>query len=90
MDYLRTSSAANVGADKDSERRQGEAIGAFAGSNGYEIVEGYYDAAVSGADAITARPGFSAMLERLLEPAAAELQQEVAEPATRTPLSSRW
>ncbi|MER9450158.1 recombinase family protein [Mesorhizobium sp. M0254] len=64
--YLRTSSAANVGADKDSERRQGEAIGAFAGSNGYEIIESYYDAAVSGADAVTARPGFSAMLERLL------------------------
>ena len=66
MDYLRTSSAANVGADKDSERRQGEAIGAFAGSIGNEIVEGCYDAAVSGVDAITARPGFSAMLERLL------------------------
>ncbi|MER9936119.1 recombinase family protein [Mesorhizobium sp. M0088] len=64
--YLRTSSAANVGADKDSERRQGEAVEAFARSNGYEIIESYYDAAVSGADAVTARPGFSAMLERLL------------------------
>ncbi|WP_376704466.1 recombinase family protein [Mesorhizobium sp. ISC25] len=64
--YLRTSSAANVGADKDSERRQGEAIEAFARSTGYEIIESYYDAAVSGADAVTARPGFSAMLERLL------------------------
>jgi hypothetical protein len=28
--YLRTSSAANVGADKDSDRRQREAIQAFA------------------------------------------------------------
>jgi hypothetical protein len=28
--YLRTSSAANVGADKDSERRQREAIQGFA------------------------------------------------------------
>ena len=28
--YLRTSSAANVGADKDSERRQRAAIAAFA------------------------------------------------------------
>ena len=64
--YLRTSSAANVGADKDSERRQREAIEVFASSAGYEIVESYYDAAVSGADAVTARPGFSAMLERLL------------------------
>ncbi|MBB3298095.1 DNA invertase Pin-like site-specific DNA recombinase [Rhizobium sp. BK077] len=64
--YLRTSSAANVGQDKDSERRQREAINAFAHSAGYEIVDTYYDAAVSGADAVTARPGFSAMLERLL------------------------
>lgn len=64
--YLRTSSAANVGADKDSERRQGEAVEAFARSNGYEIIERYYDASVSGADAVTARAGFSAMLERLL------------------------
>ncbi|WP_210266309.1 recombinase family protein [Mesorhizobium sp. NZP2077] len=38
----------------------------FARSTGYEIIESYYDAAVSGADAVTARPGFSAMLERLL------------------------
>ncbi|WP_436172143.1 recombinase family protein [Mesorhizobium sp. LjNodule214] len=64
--YLRTSSAANVGADKDSERRQREAIEAFARSAGFEVVETYYDAAVSGADPVTARPGFSAMLERLL------------------------
>lgn len=36
------------------------------GSAGYEIVESYYDEAVSGADPVTARPSFSAMLERLL------------------------
>ena len=66
MAYLRTSSAANVGPDKDSEKRQREAVEAFARSTGYEIVESYYDAAVSGADPVTARPGFSAMLERLL------------------------
>ncbi|TBB32610.1 recombinase family protein [Rhizobium ruizarguesonis] len=64
--YLRTSSAANVGQDKDSERRQREAIEAFAEAAGYEVVDSYYDAAVSGADAVTERPGFSAMLERLL------------------------
>ncbi|MGX5842682.1 recombinase family protein [Mesorhizobium sp. ArgA1] len=64
--YLRTSSAANVGADRDSERRQREAVDCYARSAGLEIVETYYDAAVSGADPITARPGFSAMLERLL------------------------
>ena len=64
--YLRTSSSANVGPDKDSERRQREAIDAFAQTVGYEIVDSYYDAAVSGADAVTTRPGFSSMLERLL------------------------
>jgi DNA invertase Pin-like site-specific DNA recombinase len=64
--YLRTSSSTNVGQDKDSERRQQEAISAYAQAAGYEVVDNYYDAAVSGADAVTARPGFSAMLERLM------------------------
>ena len=36
--YLRTSSAANVGADKDSEKRQRSAIEAFARAAGYEII----------------------------------------------------
>jgi DNA invertase Pin-like site-specific DNA recombinase len=56
--YLRTNSAANVGTDKDSDRRQREAIQAFARRAGYELVAEFYDAAVSGADAIDARPGF--------------------------------
>ena len=64
--YLRTSSAANVGADRDSERRQFDAIETFAKGNSYEIVTTFSDAATSGGDAVTARPGFSAMLERLL------------------------
>lgn len=63
--YLRTSSAANVGADKDSDKRQRAAIEAFASSAGVEIVDWFYDAAVSGADAIAARPGFAAALERV-------------------------
>jgi DNA invertase Pin-like site-specific DNA recombinase len=63
--YLRTSSAANVGADKDSDRRQREAIASFAKRAGYELVAEFYDAAVSGADAIDSRPGFTAMLERI-------------------------
>ena len=57
--YLRTSSAANVGADKDSDKRQRTAIAAFAKAAGYELVDEYYDAAVSGADAIDKRPGFA-------------------------------
>jgi DNA invertase Pin-like site-specific DNA recombinase len=63
--YLRTSSAANVGADKDSDKRQRAAIKAFAKSAGFTIVGEYYDAAVSGADAIDQRPGFVEMLQRL-------------------------
>ena len=64
--YLRTSSKANVGPDKDSDKRQLAAISAYAKSAGYEIVETFYDAAVSGADAVGERPGFAEMLERLL------------------------
>ncbi len=60
------SSKANVGADKDSDKRQRAAIEAYAKAAGYEIAETFYDAAVSGADPVGARPGFAEMLERLL------------------------
>jgi DNA invertase Pin-like site-specific DNA recombinase len=63
--YIRTSSAANVGPDKDSDKRQRAAIAAFAKRHGYAIVDEYYDAAVSGADPIGDRPGFKAMLDRI-------------------------
>jgi DNA invertase Pin-like site-specific DNA recombinase len=63
--YLRTSSAANVGSGKDTDARQRQAIEAFSKHGGYELVGEFYDAAVSGADAIEARPGFAAMLERI-------------------------
>jgi DNA invertase Pin-like site-specific DNA recombinase len=59
--YYRTSSAANVGADKDSQRRQAEAIEAYAKGR-HELVETFYDAAVSGADPVDSRPGFAALL----------------------------
>jgi DNA invertase Pin-like site-specific DNA recombinase len=61
--YLRTSSAQNVGGDSD--QRQREAIERFAQMHGYELVQEFYDAAVSGADPIEDRPGFAAMLERI-------------------------
>jgi DNA invertase Pin-like site-specific DNA recombinase len=48
---------------RDSDKRQREAIEAFAKRAGYEIVAEFYDAAVSGADAIEARPGFLALLK---------------------------
>ena len=63
--YLRTSSAANVGADKDSEKRQLAAIEAYAKMAGFRIVDTFYDAAVSGADPVHERPGFAAMLKRI-------------------------
>ena len=50
--YLRTSSAANVGPDKDSEKRQRAAIQAHARRAGLEIVDWFTDAAVSGSDPV--------------------------------------
>jgi DNA invertase Pin-like site-specific DNA recombinase len=64
--YLRTSSKTNVGPDKDSDKRQLAAIAAYARVNGFDVVATYYDAAVSGADPVTDRPGFAEMIERLL------------------------
>jgi DNA invertase Pin-like site-specific DNA recombinase len=64
--YLRTSSATNVGDDKDSEKRQRASIEAFAKRSGYKIAGWFRDPAVSGADPVTSRPGFAAMLEALV------------------------
>jgi DNA invertase Pin-like site-specific DNA recombinase len=61
--YTRISSQANV--DGDSETRQRGAIEAFGVRHGYAIVQWVSDPAVSGADAIEARPGFAAALERI-------------------------
>ncbi len=65
--YLRTSSAANVGADKDSEKRQRQAITAYAKAARFEIAgdDWFYDPAVSGADPIETRPGFNKLLDRI-------------------------
>jgi DNA invertase Pin-like site-specific DNA recombinase len=62
---MRTSSAANVGADKDSDKRQRAAIEGFAKPAGFALVDEYNDAAVSGADPIETRPGFAALLDRI-------------------------
>ena len=64
--YLRTSSRTNVGADRDSDKRQLATIEAYAKAAGYEVIETFYDAAVSGADPDGDRPGFAEMLESLL------------------------
>src|SRR4051812_12039606 len=63
--YLRTSSATNTGPDKDSERRQREAIQAFAKRAGFALVAEFSDPGVSGADPIAERPGFGQLLDRI-------------------------
>jgi DNA invertase Pin-like site-specific DNA recombinase len=63
--YFRTSSATNVGDDKDSQKRQREAVQQYAKRNRINIVGEFYDAAVSGVDLIEDRPGFSALLDQI-------------------------
>jgi DNA invertase Pin-like site-specific DNA recombinase len=62
--YIRTSSAANVGADKDSDKRQRAAIEGYAKRGGFALVGEFNDAAVSGADPIEIRPA-SPLLDRI-------------------------
>jgi DNA invertase Pin-like site-specific DNA recombinase len=63
--YMRTSSATNAGADKDSEHRQRRATAGYAKRAGLVLVDEFCDPAVSGADPIEIRPGFSALLARI-------------------------
>lgn len=65
--YYRTSSSTNVGTDKDSLPRQQAAVQGHAKAHGIAVVAEFYDAAVSGADPITARPGFVNMLRHMEE-----------------------
>lgn len=65
VSYLRTSSAAGVGADKDSDKDQRAAIASYAKASGFEVVAEFYDPAVSGVDPIETRPGFAALLDRI-------------------------
>jgi DNA invertase Pin-like site-specific DNA recombinase len=58
--YLRTSSATNVGGD--SSARQREAIRSYATATGLELVQEFNDAAVSGADSLDQRKGFTDLL----------------------------
>jgi DNA invertase Pin-like site-specific DNA recombinase len=64
--YFRTSSATNVGNDKDSLKRQQEAVRAFADRSEIQIVHEYYDAAVSGADPVDSRAGFCEMVTYMM------------------------
>jgi DNA invertase Pin-like site-specific DNA recombinase len=63
--YMRTSSATNVGADKDSEKQQRAAIEGYAKRANMSVTDWFYDPAVSGADPIESRPGFARLLDRI-------------------------
>ena len=64
--YFRTSSATNVGQDKDSLKRQTEAVREYAKNHNLAIAREFYDPAVSGADPVQERPGFSELLAYLM------------------------
>jgi len=66
VSYYRTSSITNCGPEKDSYKRQQDAVMSYAAQHGFEVIHEYYDAAVSGADPVTVRPGFVDMLEYML------------------------
>jgi len=59
--YSRTSSSTNIAGD--SRPRQEAAIAEYAKHADFEIVDRFYDGAVSGEDHLESRPGFSAMLD---------------------------
>src|SRR5271154_2827916 len=63
--YFRTSSDTNVGADKDSLKRQREAVVKYAKTAGYEVIAEYSDDGVKGADPVDQRPGFAAMMKHI-------------------------
>lgn len=65
MHDKRTQLAKNIVRDKDSGRRQLQAIEAYAKRASVELVGTYHDEAVKGSDPIDTRPGFAAMLEAL-------------------------
>ena len=61
--YFRTSSATNVGDDKDSDKRQRIAVMDYAKSAGLVVVGEFYDAGVSGDMPVSDRPAFSALFQ---------------------------
>lgn len=63
--YYRTSNAHIDEDNKESLTRQQVAVERYAKQAGYDIVDSVYDAAVSGADPIDQRPGFSEALKRI-------------------------
>ena len=65
--YLRTSSAANIGEDKDSEPRQREKCTTWVRRKGWKAVAEFRDPAVSGTDPLICRKGFTDCVEYCLK-----------------------
>lgn len=65
--YLRTSSAANIGEDKDSEPRQRERCTACARKKKWKAVAEFRDPAVSGTDPLICRKGFADCVDYCLK-----------------------
>src|SRR5271170_6080987 len=63
--YFRTSSLTNVGEDKDSLKRQRQAVATFAKAAGYEVIAEYSDEGIKGADPVDKRPGLTAALAHI-------------------------
>lgn len=60
---MRTSTATNVGQDKDSEKRQRIACEQYAKAQGLKVVSQFFDADVQGKTDHLDRPGFSALVD---------------------------
>jgi len=65
--YYRTSSATNVGDDKDSQHRQRRAVRAYAKENNIRLVGEFYDACVSGEMPLVERESWAGMSEIMEE-----------------------
>ncbi len=61
--YYRTSSNSNVGVDKDTKKRQQNAVMNYASSNGMNVVAEFYDEGISGTKELLNRPSFTKMIE---------------------------
>ena len=60
--YYRTSSATNVGTNKDSKHRQRHSVFSYTDSKGLNVVREFYDKGVSGTLDVLNRPSFMEML----------------------------
>ena len=67
LGYYRTSSATNVGEDRDSLTRQQAAVRGYAKAHGMQVVAEYYDSAVSGTVPVHERDQFTCMLGYIQE-----------------------